>query len=165
MKNTGAPSAPSSVSVRRAEDSDADLLIEWRNDPTTRASSRDGSAVTPDAHRRWLERVLGDPDRLLLIGLLDGTPVGTVRFDRLRDGREPAAVEVSVTVAPEHRGRGLAVPLLQAAEARLAHDLPDARLLAYVKSANEASVALFRTAGYGPIETDATGQWLAKDPG
>lgn len=144
--------------VRPATDADAELLLAWRNDEETRAWSRTPDPVDPAGHRAWLARVLADPDRRLYVAEHDGRPVGTVRFDRDGDG----AWEVSITVAPEHRDRGLARRILAAGE----HALGDGvSIVANVHRDNAASRALFRKAGY----VERSGQdgaflWLDKDP-
>lgn len=134
--------------VRPATDADAGPLLSWRNDDETRRWSRTTDPVTAVEHKAWLAGVLADPDRRLLIAEHDGRPVGTVRFDREGD-----AWEVSITVAPAARGRGLAVPVLLAAERSLGPAVRSAQ----VHRDNAASLALFRRAGYRPV---VDGEWL-----
>ena len=142
-----------SVVVRPASGSDSALLLAWRNDPETRARSRGTDPVTAAEHEAWLTRVLADPDRRLLIVHRGRQPVGTVRFDRDGEGWE-----VSITVAPEARGRRLAVPVLLAAE----RSVRPATLRACVHRDNGASLALFRRAGYRQVDTDDQWVWFAK---
>ena len=144
---TGPVVATQPVAVRQATAEDADLLRRWRDDPATRAASRSSAAVDPEEHRAWLARVLADRDRHLLVGS-DGTgAVGTVRWDRVDDGEW----EVSITVAPDRRGEGLAGPLLAAGEGWLADQEPaTSTLLAAVRADNQPSLRLFRSAGYLP---------------
>jgi spore coat polysaccharide biosynthesis predicted glycosyltransferase SpsG/RimJ/RimL family protein N-acetyltransferase len=132
--------------VRSATEADAELLLAWRNDPQTRASSRTTDVIALPDHLAWLRGVLADPDRLLFVAEHGGRAVGTVRFDRTGADRKGAGWEVSITVAPEARGRGLATPVLLAAE-RAA----DAGVIhAHVLRGNSASRNLFRRAGYRP---------------
>ncbi|HEY0216250.1 MAG TPA: bifunctional UDP-2,4-diacetamido-2,4,6-trideoxy-beta-L-altropyranose hydrolase/GNAT family N-acetyltransferase [Cellulomonas sp.] len=133
------------LTVRDAAPGDADLLLDWRNDPVTRASSRSHEPVPRADHLRWLDGVLADPDRMLLVVERTGRPAATVRFDREAD----ALWEVSVTLAPHARGRGHAAQLLAAAEdswrARVG---TGAWVLACVRPENRASARLFESAGY-----------------
>jgi UDP-2,4-diacetamido-2,4,6-trideoxy-beta-L-altropyranose hydrolase len=97
------------VTVRPATAADALAVLAWRNDPHTRAMSRDQDEVDTAAHVAWFAAALADPRRTLLIGEADGEAIGMVRLDH---GDEP---EVSINLNPAHRGRGLSAPLLAAA--------------------------------------------------
>jgi RimJ/RimL family protein N-acetyltransferase len=135
------------VLLRPATAADADLLLEWRNDPETRSASRHAGSVDPAAHRRWLAESLNRPDRILLVGADHAGAVGIVRWDR--DSEEEW--EVSITVAPHRRGGRLALPLLDAGERELHRRQPAATtLLASVHAGNSASQRLFVSAGYTP---------------
>ncbi|MDN5920593.1 MAG: bifunctional UDP-2,4-diacetamido-2,4,6-trideoxy-beta-L-altropyranose hydrolase/GNAT family N-acetyltransferase, partial [Pseudonocardia sp.] len=141
---TGAPGVP--ITARVATEADADLLLAWRNDPETRRWSRTSEEVRPQEHRAWLRSSLGRPDRLLLLVSDAAGPIGTVRWDREDDGWE-----VSVTVAPDRRGSGLAGPLLTAGERALRERTgPGTPVIAVVHADNAASARLFARAGYVP---------------
>jgi len=131
--------------VARATAPDSDLLLSWRNDPETRRRSLSPAEVPPAEHGAWFDRVLADPDRELLLVRHGGTPVGTVRFDR--DAGTDR--EVSITLAPQQRGRGRSATVLACGEEFLAAELgAGCRVTARVKVDNAASGALFRRAGY-----------------
>jgi spore coat polysaccharide biosynthesis predicted glycosyltransferase SpsG/RimJ/RimL family protein N-acetyltransferase len=149
------------VAVRRARLEDADLLRAWRNDPTTRAVSRSAGEVGQQEHLSWLRSSLERPDRLLLVGLRGDQPVGTVRWDA-ESGR---AWEVSIAVAPQARGQGVASALLAAGEVALWEQLsePAEALLAVVHRDNAPSRRLFVASGYAPdLPADAEGfeRWV-----
>ena len=143
---TGHASSPTrAVTVRAATDDDAGLLRSWRNDPATRSSSRSSHPVSEEEHRSWLSASLRRTDRLLLVGEEAASSVGSVRWDEAGED----AWEVSIMVAPARRGRGLAEPMLRAAEAELVVRRPEVRaLLAVVHESNTASRRLFTRAGY-----------------
>jgi UDP-2,4-diacetamido-2,4,6-trideoxy-beta-L-altropyranose hydrolase len=130
------------VRVRRATMADARLLWRWANDPDTRAASLNPEPIPYPDHLRWLRDRLADRSCLLLIGGNGAGPLGQVRFD----GRE-ADAEVSISVAPEHRGTvgGL---LLESAVRRFRRWMPQASLLAQVKIDNGPSRRLFERAGF-----------------
>jgi RimJ/RimL family protein N-acetyltransferase len=85
---------------------DAEPLFDWRNDPLTRAMSRNQDPVTWDSHVDWLTRRLSQPSPHLYMAFLDGRRIGTFRVD---------GDEISYTVAPEHRGKGLGEAMLRKA--------------------------------------------------
>ncbi|WP_254409655.1 GNAT family N-acetyltransferase [Streptomyces sp. AC495_CC817] len=135
--------------MRAASPDDAEMLLTWRNDPATRSASLQSEEVPLAVHLRWLEGVLSDQSRTLLVGELDGEPVGTVRFDAQDVSAQDA--EVSITVAPAHRGRGLSRPLLDAGIRAYTVGAPAVRILARIRTENAASRSLFRGAGFTEV--------------
>jgi RimJ/RimL family protein N-acetyltransferase len=147
----------SRLEVRGATLADAELLHTWRNDPQTRAASRTHDPVPWQDHLRWLAASLGRDDRRLFVASDAEGDVGTIRWDHEGDGEW----EVSITVAPQRRGQGLARPLLAAGERALADRSGGRELTAYlavVHEDNDASLRLFAAAGYLPeLPSDAGG--------
>ena len=143
------------VRVRPATEDDAELLLVWRNDPEARRWSRSSGTIDLATHRAWLQRTLVSPDRhLLVVASTDGTPVATTRYDRLDGG----TWEVSISVGPEMRGRGLGGATLRASDAWFYATEPEAdRLVAHVRPANAASRRLFERNGYDPAPSGETG--------
>ena len=157
LGGAGPARGPGAVVVRPVTLGDAELLWRWRNDPATRENSRSHEPVPLEAHLDWLRAALLRADRHLLVGEAQGSPVGTVRWDHEGQGEW----EVSITVAPESRGRGVAAGLLSAGEAWLAGSAGDrggmprdeagvAAYLAAVHTKNVASRRLFLGSGYLP---------------
>ncbi len=64
------------VNVRAADPGDCMRLLAWRNDPIARSNSFSQDEVRPEEHMAWLERALVDPAQSILIGELDGAPIG-----------------------------------------------------------------------------------------
>ena len=128
------------IRFRRAAAADSDAILRWRNDPEVRAKSLDNRTIDARTHATWMERVLADPKRVLLIAEDAHGPVGVVRFDL--DGAE---AEISVYRArPTARPRGL----IRAATAWLAQNHPEvATVTAQVLPENAGSLAAFREAG------------------
>jgi len=91
------------IKLRPVTIEDADILLEWRNDPETRKASHNTAEVQRSNHVSWLSKTLGNPDRRLYVAEENGSPVGTVRAD-FADG----VWELSWTVSPRARGRGVA---------------------------------------------------------
>lgn len=112
---------------------DARLLFDWRNDPTTRAMSRDTSQIVWDDHIGWLGRRLTNPDHGLYIAVIGNEPVGTVRIDH---------DEISYTVAPGHRRKGIGERMLIEARQHFG------KKIAEVKRDNVASVKVAERAGH-----------------
>jgi RimJ/RimL family protein N-acetyltransferase len=71
-------------------------------------------------------------------------PVGTVRLDR----RAPDEAEVSITIAPGARGRGLARPAIELGVEHARATWGVARLTARIRPENAASLRAFAAAGF-----------------
>jgi UDP-2,4-diacetamido-2,4,6-trideoxy-beta-L-altropyranose hydrolase len=130
------------VRVRRATMADARLLWLWANDPDTRSASFNQEPIPYSDHVRWLQDRLADQSCLLLVGGNGAGPLGQVRFDF-----HEASAELSISVAPEHRGTvgGL---LLENALSRFRRSYPQTAVDARVKIGNESSRRLFDRAGF-----------------
>lgn len=127
------------ITLRRAGMQDAQLLFDWRNDPVTRTGSLQSEPLDWEKHLRWLAACLDNSFRALYIVELADEAVGTVRADKT--GNE---YELSWTVAPEKRGRGLGRELVAA----LIATLPDgAGYRAIVLENNPASHRIARSLG------------------
>src|ERR1700704_5662939 len=94
--------------LRPATMHDADRLFSWRNDPVTCANSRSTAAVPREDHDRWMQFnvMQGYPEHLVMIAESDLGCIGVVRFDAAKD--DLMGYEVSITIAPETRGLGIA---------------------------------------------------------
>ena len=118
---------------------DADLLLQWRNDPLTREMSRNRSLVQKTEHMEWLSRQLAKTPPALFVAELNELPVATFRID---------GDTISYTVAPSHRGKGLATALL-----KQAHNLYGP-LNAEISQKNAASIRAARSAGMNVVFID-----------
>jgi RimJ/RimL family protein N-acetyltransferase len=127
--------------------SDRGRLFSWANDPEVRARAFDSRPIGWRGHVQWWAARLASADCRAFIGWLgDDQPVGPVRFDRLADG----GWEITVALAPEHRGRGLSAPLISAGCDRLAQlEGPGVRVRARIRADNVASRRAFARAGFG----------------
>lgn len=138
--------AAAGLRLRAATSGDAELLLGWSNEPATRAASFNRDPIAQVDHVRWLDERLRDPDSLLFIGER-ATPAGQVRFQR--DGDEAA---ISVSVAPECRGRGVAASLVDAGVRAAFDRWAVSRIRAEIRRDNVASMAVFADAGFNAPE-------------
>jgi RimJ/RimL family protein N-acetyltransferase len=134
------------VRLRAATEDDAGLLLRWANDPDTRTASFSRGPIDPATHATWLRSVLGDPARRLWIALADDAAVGQGRLDVLSPGD---GERISISVAPEARGRRLATPLIAAVCAEAHGDVE-----AEVRLENTASRRAFEAAGFLEVDRD-----------
>lgn len=133
---------------------DADQLFAWANDPITRAWSKSTGPILREDHDRWMTfNVLqGYPQHIVMIADSDYGSVGVVRFDAER--RDVMRYRVSITIAPQFRGRGYAHGVL----AEACRHMPDSTLLAEIGAENDRSKRIFEKCGFE--ETGKMGQFL-----
>ncbi|WP_421956080.1 UDP-2,4-diacetamido-2,4,6-trideoxy-beta-L-altropyranose hydrolase [Polaromonas sp.] len=137
------------VVVRAACEEDASQLRAWRNQSRVRAASRQTQEISRKDHAQWLRQVLASPDRHLLIGEVEGQPIGAIRYDIEGD-----RAEVSIYLAPSDQARGQGLALLQSAQHWLQTQCPGIHQLdAEVLGDNAPSHRLFAQAGYQRVST------------
>ncbi|MBR0757036.1 GNAT family N-acetyltransferase [Bradyrhizobium jicamae] len=125
--------------IRPATKDDARLLFGWRNEESTRMMSKNKDTVDWNDHVGWLDRRLALADPNLFIFELDEKPVATFRID---------GEDVSYTVAPEQRNRGIAKLMLNEVRSRFG------RLRAQVYADNVPSIKVAQTAGFEVVIID-----------
>ena len=137
--------------IRRAQESDGRLLWEWANESEVRAASFSSEPISWATHVAWFVEKLRQEKCHVFIAEDDkGTPIGQIRFDTRTDGDS----EIDISIAKAWRGRGFAVPLIKQAARLILNGGPHARLHAFVKPENVASVKAFEKGGFkrGGIE-------------
>jgi spore coat polysaccharide biosynthesis predicted glycosyltransferase SpsG/RimJ/RimL family protein N-acetyltransferase len=142
------------VELRSADMDDARSLFEWANDPATRSASFTTGAIEWNDHLHWLRGRLNSSSAYELIGSFRGSDLGVVRFDV-----EASQAVIGVTIAPEHRGRAWAAPLIDAASRWIGRNRDVESITARVKVDNLRSQRAFLAAdfdadpsGGGPAE-------------
>lgn len=128
------------MNFRLATMDDAAILYAWRNDAHTRAMSRSGDEIAFADHVAWLDKSLAEARRELFICRDDDddAPIGVIRRDD-----EGAVSELSWTLNPDYRGRGLGKAMLWSFVTRY-----PGRYRAEVKASNIASQRMCVHAGF-----------------
>jgi RimJ/RimL family protein N-acetyltransferase len=147
------------ILFRTAMIGDADMLMRWRNDPLTIANFRTNRAVSLIEHEHWLRNRLNNSDKGTFIAVdideedddAEPTNLGTVQLDKMENKEN--GYEVSVTVAPEQRGKGLGGQILKL----VCDDYPESTLYTEVKYDNTASMKSFGAAGF--VQIGSYGLW------
>ncbi len=152
------------MNFRPATIEDARMLFDWRNDQQTRANSLTTDEVVWESHLQWLEKSLKNPHRKILIAEKDGVAIGTVRADGLlgNPASDGGTVELSWTVAPSERGKGLGREMVvAAAEMFLSQISSGEQLVAKIKMQNTASIKIAEAAGFVSVsEDEGVGIWI-----
>jgi RimJ/RimL family protein N-acetyltransferase len=139
------PQVTSSVAVRPLERRDLQFTHLCWNDPDTQQMMKTGGGVSLEAQRVWLDKQLSFRPPRAFVGILNGRyRVGIVRFI----WQSTDLFDVSIILAPDYRGRGLAKQLLRAAILSFLVTTPRAVLFASAKAINPKSIACFLGVGF-----------------
>lgn len=146
--------------LRALEPEDLDAMYGWENDTD---SWRVSGTVAPFS-RHVLSRLIDEQQfdiyatrqMRLVIESLDGSAVGAV--DMFEFDPQNLRAGVGIIVAPPYRNQGFALDALQTLERYVRDVLRMHQLWCSVGADNEASLALFRKAGYA--ECGRRKEWI-----
>jgi RimJ/RimL family protein N-acetyltransferase len=136
------------VALRPATMQDVETVFAWRNSPFIVARGSFQKTVTWEEHLQWFHETITGSQRRMLIVLVNGQPVGQVRFDRVDDD----TMAISAYLIEAHTGRGLGVGAIRIGCDILFDDSSVARVVACVRQDNGAARAGFSKAGFVPSE-------------
>jgi UDP-2,4-diacetamido-2,4,6-trideoxy-beta-L-altropyranose hydrolase len=143
-ERVGAAIRGGDLRLRRVQEKDCRQLWEWANDPDVRPVSFVTEPISWERHMQWFYTKLGDPNAVLYVVVDSGdAPAGQVRYQI--DG---ATAAVSISLAPQFRGKGFGQLALKMATEDLFRTTATTQIDAYVKPNNTASLRLFARAGY-----------------
>ena len=125
---------------------DAEILWEWSNDPLTRAASFDTKPIPWDDHLAWFSEQLETPTAVILIVESSENPLGVVRYNLNKEAIGEAVI--SINLAPEVRGRGLASLVLSRSAEYFFTRYPDQVITAWIRPENKGSHKSFIYAQY-----------------
>lgn len=130
--------------LRRVQEKDCRQLWEWANDPKVRPVSFATEPISWERHLEWFNSKLREPNAVLYL-VVDSSdvPAGQVRYQI-----DNTRAAVSISIAPQFRGKGYGEMVLKMATEDLFGTTAVTQIDAYVKPNNTASLRLFTRAGY-----------------
>ena len=135
-------------SIRLARGNDAFLLWLWASDPETRTNSFSPQPIAWGTHEQWYTRHLRSPDSRIWILEYRQVPVGQIRYDRI----DAETAQISFSVAPRFRGRGMGTRLLDSTVGLAGRELRVQRVQGIAFIDNVASRQAFLRAKFRAIE-------------
>lgn len=135
------------LQLRDADSGDTEILWEWTNDPATRAASFNSKPIPWKNHIAWLTKQFDSEDTILLmIESTQGVQFGVVRFNINAESQGESII--SISLAAESRGRGLAPIILSMCVDYFFRKYPDQIITAWIKPENKASHQTFIRANF-----------------
>lgn len=136
------------VHIRQAGEADLPAILDIYNDAILHTTSvYNYKPHTPDMRREWFRQKQQD-GLPVLVAVLDGQVAGFSTYGPFRPwAAYKYTAEISVYIAPQHRGKGIAKllypPLFELAGKQQLHVL-----VAGIDASNEASIRLHRHFGF-----------------
>jgi RimJ/RimL family protein N-acetyltransferase len=128
--------------LREVTIADWEILLEWRNDPTTRENSFTQEKISILSHKTWLTNSLLNPDRKIYILEYNSTPIGTIRSDKTSEN----TYVLSWNVSPNQRGKGYGAKILE-----LFLKNKTGEFIAEIKPENIASIKMVEKNGFTKV--------------
>lgn len=132
--------------MRNVNQSDAAILLEWRNLPEVRKFSKQREKISRVNHEDWLAKRLDLlPAQPFWMFESDSISLGTTRFDL-----NPTLpnFKISISVNPDFRRRGIGKQILQSSIKFCQGDNPGAHFSAEAHTSNKISQQLFLGCGF-----------------
>lgn len=138
-----------SLRLRKADNTDMDLLFEWANDDTVRKNAFHTEKIPYEDHVRWFSRMMADETVYQYILCEAGVPIGQIR---LNVEKESGVIDYSICAA--ERGKGYGIELLRLLRRQVADDKISGvtKITGLVKYENAASAKAFERCGFSKKE-------------
>ncbi len=147
------------ILIRKANQSDCEDILKWRNDEISRKMFFNQKTITPKMHKVWFFEVLNNNYKVMYIGELDNYKVGVCRFDF---DKSRLVSEVSINMNPCLRGKGLGKLFLKSSIVKYKINNKN-NIVAKVRSDNSASIKIFTYSGFEIIQDKDNKTYLKKE--
>jgi ribosomal protein S18 acetylase RimI-like enzyme len=127
------------MQLRKATHNDWKILLDWRNDPTTKENSFNQDKISLKTHRLWFNNSLLNPQRNIYILEDNLTPVGSIRSDNILHNQ----YLLSWSIAPNQRGKGYGNKILE-----IYLQDKTGKFIAEIKPENTASIKMVQKNGF-----------------
>jgi RimJ/RimL family protein N-acetyltransferase len=131
------------MQLRKATHNDWKILLDWRNDPTTRENSFETGEVSEQTHKLWFNDSLLNPYREIYILEDNNIPVGSIRSDNVATNK----YVLSWSIAPNQRGNGYGTKILE-----LFLKDKTGNFIAEIKPENIASIKMVQKNGFNQLD-------------
>ncbi len=130
--------------IRKANNTDVDILYNWINEREVRRNAFDSHLISYKEHVEWFRRMMSDNSQFQYILMKDEKPIGQIRLTIYESD-----AEIDYSISPGERGCGFGQEIIKLVIERAKYDFPTVkRLVARVKPSNIASYNCFVKNGF-----------------
>lgn len=135
------------IAQRTATLNDAEILLTWRNHPSTRRFSRQPEKIRSEEHIVWLKTRLEKSElEPFYLFTEDSRAIGMSRLDALSNSLQ--RFEISILVDPDQHGKGIGTRILNLTCESFFLLHPESLIVAHISRHNMISQKLFFSAGF-----------------
>ena len=146
------------VDLQPAKPKDLEITFKWATSPAVRAFSFSQEEITYEEHKSWFSQKLKSRETLFLIAWYKNKPVGSVRFDDIKN--KPV---ISYLIDPDYHGLGLGSTVLKKGVEVLKRVQPSTACVeGMVLAQNIPSIKIFERLGYEKETTHNNGYRFVK---
>ena len=136
------------ISLRKAQLSDSEMILSWRNEPTTIPWMAATRMLEFDEHHTWFCKSLNDPHCLFFLILSDETPIGQIRYHKNDTEWLDHASKVSINITHSMHGKGIASIAFKRGSEMVRETHFSQNIFAYVRPDNIGSIKAMENAGF-----------------
>ncbi|EKD92037.1 MAG: MurG2 [uncultured bacterium] len=135
------------ITLRKARIDDSEIVLAWRNEPTTIPWMGATRALSFEEHQTWFMKSLQDLTCLFFIVEANAEPAGQIRYHINSDVIKNAA-KVSINIARKFHGKGIASLAFRKGSELVRSLVFSENIFAYVQPDNIGSIKAMENAGF-----------------
>lgn len=136
------------VKLRKACLSDSEMILSWRNEPSTIPWMATTRELDFEEHHTWFSKSIEDPHCLFFIIEAGTIPAGQIRYHKCATEWLENASKVSINITESMHGKGIAsLAFRKGSEIVRAASFSD-NIFAYVRPNNIGSIKAMENAGF-----------------
>jgi RimJ/RimL family protein N-acetyltransferase len=140
------------ITLRKVTPEDSAKLLQWRNEATTIPWMGQTRPLTQEEHDDWFAGALLDDQMLFLIIEVDGIAAGQIRYQRSEKYENPKAAKVSINIAQQFHGKGIATQAFSLGSALIRATGFASGVFANVLPNNFGSIGAMKNAGFTVVK-------------
>jgi len=142
------------LETAKKSESDAKLVMEWRNDPETLRMSYHSTPKKWDSfYQEYCEEYFRDTELFPVFALLEDERISFLKFNKYGDHDfKGNTAEIGINLCPQKRGMHLGTAIIKAG-AQYLFNKGYATIVAEIKQINIASIRTFEKAGFVHLDS------------
>lgn len=131
------------IKLRRVNENDRKIILEWSNESQTRLNSFNSKKITIEEHNKWFSKKIKDKNSFHYMIFFKNKKAGIVRIEK---GKSKSLI--GINISKEFRGKKLSSKFLTLVSNKFLSMHKNQMIFAYIKNNNFKSIKSFESAGF-----------------